>query len=115
MLERLEKRWAGLKNNLRVAVLRYLRVHFPVYLCIFLSLFTIPCHVANRIERLQHNILWGGEDGKGSFIWWAGISCDIRLCMRGLGFQKLLLLIMLFWVSGSRGLGRNKGIYGKKL
>uniref|UniRef100_A0A2N9GTF5 Uncharacterized protein n=1 Tax=Fagus sylvatica TaxID=28930 RepID=A0A2N9GTF5_FAGSY len=49
------------------------------------------------IERLQHNILWGGEDGKGSFIWWAGISCDIRLFPRR---NAVALIFSSYFLSG---------------
>ena len=38
---------------------------FPTY---FLSLFTIPTHVANKIEKLQRDFLWG--DSKIHLVGW---------------------------------------------
>ena len=54
----------------------------PTY---FLSLFTIPTHVANKIEKLQRDFLWG--DPKTHLLGWD------KMCMPiangGLGIRKL--------------------------
>jgi hypothetical protein len=46
----------------------------------FLSLFTIPCHVANKIERLLWNFVGGGEDGKRKYhlVGWEEVCSPLR-------------------------------------
>ena len=54
----------------------------PTY---FLSLFTIPTHVANKIERLQRDFLW--EDSKTHLVGWNKVCAPLE--NGGLGVRKL--------------------------
>ena len=54
----------------------------PTY---FLSLFTIPTHVANKIEKLQRDFLWG--DSKTHLLGWEKVCMPIA--NGGLGIRKL--------------------------
>ena len=54
----------------------------PTY---FLSLFTIPTHVANKIEKLQRDFLWG--DPKTHLLGWDKVCMPIA--NGGLGIKKL--------------------------
>ena len=61
ILERIERKLAGwkkmyLSKGRRLTLLKSTLASLPTY---FLSLFTIPTHVANKIERLQRDFLWG--------------------------------------------------------
>ena len=51
----------------------------------FLSLFTIPIHVANKIEKLQRDLLWG--DSKSHLVRWDKVCAP--LANGGLGIRKL--------------------------
>ena len=55
---------------------------FPTY---FLSLFTIPTYMANRIEKLQMDFLWG--DSKNHLVGWDKVYAPIS--NGGLGIRKL--------------------------
>ena len=55
---------------------------FPTY---FFSLFTIPTHVANKIERLQRDFLWG--DSKTHLVQWDKVCTPLE--NGGLGVRKL--------------------------
>ena len=55
---------------------------FPTY---FLSLFAIPNYVANRIEKLQRDFLWG--DSKTHLVGWDKVCAPIA--NGGLGIRKL--------------------------
>lgn len=59
------------------------------YLHVFLSRFTIPAHVANRLEKLQWDSLWGGlgDESKIHLIGW-NVVCSIMV-NGGLGVKKL--------------------------
>ena len=54
----------------------------PTY---FLSLFTIPTHVGNKIEKLQRDFLWG--DSKTHLVGWDKVRAPIA--NGGLGIRKL--------------------------
>ena len=54
----------------------------PTY---FLSLFTIPTYVANRIEKLQMDFLWG--DGKTHLVEWDKVC--VPMANGGLSIRKL--------------------------
>ena len=60
-------------------------------LCPCISLFPIPASVANQIERLQRNFLWGsfGDDPKIHLVKWASVCAPISL--GGLGIRKISL------------------------
>ena len=72
----------------RVTLIKSTLSNLPTY---FLSLFPIPASVANRIERLQQNFLWGsfGDDPKIHLVKWASVCAPISL--GGLGIRKLSL------------------------
>ena len=61
IIEKMERRLAGwqrlyLSKGGRLALLKSTLSSLPIY---FLSLFTISVSVAQRLERLQRNFLWG--------------------------------------------------------
>ena len=66
----------------RLKLLKSMLSSLPTY---FLSLFTTPTHVANKIEKLQRDFLWG--DSKTHLLGWD------KLCMPiangGLAIRKL--------------------------
>ena len=61
---------------------KYHLASLPTY---FLSLFTIPTHVANKIERLQRDFLWG--DSKTHLVGWNKVCAPLE--NGGLGVRKL--------------------------
>ena len=61
ILEKIERKLSGWKKMYlskggRLMLLKNTLSSLPTY---YLSLFTIPTHVANKIERLQSDFLWG--------------------------------------------------------
>ena len=61
ILEKIERKLAGwkklyLSKGERLTLLKSTLSSLPTY---YLSLFTIPSHVANKIEKLQRDFLWG--------------------------------------------------------
>ena len=72
----------------RVTLIKSTLSNLPIY---FLSLFSIPAAVANRIEKLQRNFLWGGIGDKPKFhlVKWATICTPI--VSGGLGIRKVRL------------------------
>ena len=93
ILEKMERRLAGwkrlyLSKGRRVTLIKSTISNLPTY---FLSLFPIPASVANRIERLQQNFLWGsfGDNPKIHLVKWAYVCAPIS--SGGLGIRKLSL------------------------
>ena len=61
ILENIQRKLAGwkklyLSKGGRLTLLKSTLSSLPTY---FLSLFTIPSHVANKIEKIQRDFLWG--------------------------------------------------------
>jgi hypothetical protein len=93
VLEKIERRLANwqtlyLSKGGRLTLLKSILASFPTY---FLSLFTIPISVAQRIEKLQRNFLWGGmgDTQKYHLVSWDQICSPIPY--GGLGVKNLSL------------------------
>jgi hypothetical protein len=108
ILEKLERRLAGwkrcyLSKGGRINLLKSTLLSLPTY---FLSLFTIPVNVANQIEKIQHNFLWGGmvDYFKHHLVDWNTVCSPIA--QGGLGVRKIVplnkaLLGKWLWQFGS--------------
>ena len=66
----------------RLMLLKSTLSSLPTY---YLSLFTIPTHVANKIERLQRDFLWG--DSKTHLVRWDKVCAPLK--NGGLRIRKL--------------------------
>ena len=86
ILEKIEQKLAGWKKYLskggKLMLLKSTLSSLPTY---FLSLFTIPTYVANRIEKLQRDFLWGNS--KTHLVGWDKVCAPIA--NGGLGIRKL--------------------------
>ena len=87
ILEKFEWKSAGwkklyLSKGGRLTLLKSTLSSLPTY---FLSLFTIPTHVANKIEKLQRDFLW--NDSKTHLLGWDKVCLPIA--KGGLGITKL--------------------------
>ena len=89
ILEKIERRFAGWKHLYlskggRVTLIKSTLSNLPTY---FLSLFPIPAAMANRIEKLQRNFLWGGigDEPKFHLVKWATVCSPIA---SGLGDKE---------------------------
>ena len=86
ILEKFERKLAGWKMYLskggRLTLLKSTLSSLPTY---YLSLFTIPTHVTNKIERLQRDFLWG--DSKLHLVGWDKVCAPLQ--NGGLGVRKL--------------------------
>ena len=96
-MEKIEWKLAGWKKlylytGCRSMLLKSTLYILPTY---FLSLFTIPTHVPNKIEKLQRDFLWG--DSKISLVGWD------KVCAPS---------IRPYWGNGCGGLGRKRIGYG---
>ena len=92
ILEKMERRLAGWKRPLlskggRVTLIKSTLANIPTY---YMSLFKIPIKVANRIEKLQCDFLWGGvgEEFKYHLVKWSKVCSP--LLAGGLGLRKLV-------------------------
>ena len=77
ILKKIEWKLAGWKKLYfskrgRLTSLKSTLSSLPTY---FLSLFTIPTHVANKIEKLQRDFLWG--DSKTHLLGWDKVCMPI--------------------------------------
>ena len=82
ILEKIEHKLAGWKKLYLSKGGRLTLSSLPTY---YLSLFTIPTHVANKIERLQRDFLWG--DSKFHLVGWDKVCAPLK--NGGLGVRKL--------------------------
>jgi len=75
-----------LSKSARVTLIKSTLSNLPTY---FMSIFPIPTHVANRIEKLQRDFLWGGigEEFKYHLVRWDKVCSPIS--EGGLGFRNL--------------------------
>ena len=93
IMEKMERRLAGwkrlyLSKRVGVTLIKSTLSNLPTY---FLSLFPILASVANRIEKLQWNFLWGsfGDDPKIHLVKWATICSPISSGGLGIGNIRL--------------------------
>ena len=87
ILEKFEHKLANWKKMYlskggRLTLLKSTLSSLPTY---YLSLFTIPTHVANKIERVQRDFLWG--DSKTHLVGWDKVCAPLE--NGGLGVRKL--------------------------
>ena len=84
--ERKLARWKKLylSKGGRLMLLKNTLSSLPIY---FLSLFTIPTHVANKIEKLQRDFLWG--DSKTHLVGWDKVFAPIANSCGGLGRKRI--------------------------
>ena len=104
ILVEMERRLEGLKRLYlskggRVTLIKSTLSNLPTY---FLSLFPILASMANQIERLQRNFLWGslGDDPKIHLVKWASVCAPISsggLRIRKLSLFKEALLGKWLW------------------
>ena len=100
ILEKFERKLASWKVYLskgrRLTLLKSTLSSLPTY---YLSLFTIPTHVANKIERVQRDFLW--EESKTHLVGWDKMCAPLKnggLGIRNLTiFNKALLGKWLWW------------------
>ena len=81
---------------------------FPTY---FLSLFTIPTHVANKTKRLQKDFLWGGS--KTHLVRWDKVCAPLE--NGGLGVRKLTTFNKALLGNGYGSLGLRRQGFGEGL
>jgi hypothetical protein len=108
-MERQLARWKRmyLSKGGRLTLLKSTLFNILMY---YLSLFPIPVGVANRLDKLQRNLLWGGIEDEAKFhlVNWNRICTPIK--SGGLGVHNFIFsLIELFWENGCGGmLGRER-------
>ena len=110
ILEKIEQKLAGwkklyLSKRGRLMLFKSTLSNLPTY---FLSLFIIPTHVANKIEKLQRDFLWG--DSKIHLVGWDKVCAPIG--NGDLGIRKLTTFNRPYWENGCGGLGRKRIGYG---
>jgi hypothetical protein len=92
VIEKIERRLASWKRfNLskggRLTLTKIILSNLPTH---FMFLFSLPTVVANRIEKLQRDFLWGGlgKEFKNHMVRWCKVCTPIS--KGGLGNQKLV-------------------------
>jgi hypothetical protein len=92
IIEKMERRLAGwkrlyLSKGGRLTLLKSTLSSLPTF---YLSLFTIPCSVAKRIEQIQRKFLWSGSEDtfKHCLVKWETVCSPIA--KGGLGIRKLV-------------------------
>ena len=91
ILERVEKKLAGwkrlyLSKGGRLTLLKSTLSSLPTY---YLLLFTIPQHIADKLERIQRNFLWGSSNDvfRYPLVAWDKVVWPVEI--GGLGIQKI--------------------------
>ena len=91
ILERVEKKLSGrkrlyLSKGGRLTLLKSTLSSLPTY---YLSLFTIPQHIADRLERIQWNFLWGNSNEvfRYPLVAWDKVVWPMEI--EGLGIWKI--------------------------
>ena len=114
MLETMERRLAGWKMGLlskggRLTLIKCTLSNIPTYL---LSLFPIASSVANRVEKMQRNFLWGGtnEETKYHLVKWSLVCSPLQI--GDLGIRNLHSLIKLYCRNGYGGMLRRGKLIG---
>ena len=112
ILEKIERKLVGWKKMylLKGGRLTLLKSTLSSLLTYFLSLFTIPTHVANKIERLQRDFLWG--DSKTHWVGWDKVCAPLE--NGGLGVRKLSTFNKAL-LNGYGGLGMRRQGFGEGL
>jgi hypothetical protein len=92
VIEKMERRLAGwkklyLSKGGRVTLIKSTLSNLPTY---YLSLFPVPVSVANRIEKIQRDFLWGGmgDEPKMHLVNWDQVCRPLRA--GGLGIRNVL-------------------------
>jgi hypothetical protein len=92
VFEKMDRHLASWKRLLlskggRVTLIKSTLANIPTY---YMSLFKIPVSVANRIEKLQRDFLWGGvgDEFKYHLVKWSKVCSPIS--EGGLGIRKLV-------------------------
>jgi hypothetical protein len=90
--EQMEWRLAGwkkiyLSKGGRLTLIKSMLSNLPIY---YLSLFPVPMSVANKIEKIQRDFLWGGmgDEKKLHLVSWNQVCCRLRIS--GLGIRNVL-------------------------
>ena len=91
ILERVEKKLFGwkrlyLSKGGRLTLLKSTLSSLPTY---YLSLFTIPQHITDRLERIQRNFLWGSSNDvfRYPLVAWDKVVWPVEI--GGLGIRKI--------------------------
>ena len=91
VLERVEKKLSGwkrlyLSKGGRLTLSKSTLLSIPTY---YLSLFTIPQHIVDRLERIQRNFLWGSSNEvfRYPLVAWDKVVWLVEI--GGLGIQKI--------------------------
>ena len=107
ILERVEKnlagwKWLYLSKGGRLTLLKSTLSSLPTY---YLSLFTIPQHIANKLKRIQRNFLWGSSNEvfRYPLVAWDKVVWLVEiggLAIRKVGFFNQALLGKWLWRFG---------------
>ena len=116
IIERMEKKLAGWKQLYLSKggrlLLKSTLLSLPTY---YLSLFTIPQHVADRLEKIQRNFLWGRSNESLNSHLLLGRKLCGQWSLVAWESEKLGCLTKLCLGSGSSDLGMKSHVYGGKL
>ncbi|PSS08274.1 Endonuclease [Actinidia chinensis var. chinensis] len=108
VVERFKKRLTFWKRNLlalggRITLIKSTLTNLPIY---FMSLFKMLVTIANKLEKLQRQFLWGEGEEKQKIHWISWDSIARKKSMGGLGIRRLLalnsaLLVRWWWRFGT--------------